>query len=79
MTRKDGKNVEFRQSYPRLKNPFYALVYAAKGPFVLYKIYNIIFEHGSDPPPLNNVKKTALFLQDGLLETIFIIKITTCL
>ena len=35
----------------RLKHPFYALVYAAKGPFVLYKIYNIIFEHGFDPPP----------------------------
>ena len=28
----------------------YALVYAAKGPFVLCKIYNIIFEHGFDPP-----------------------------
>ena len=24
--------------------------YAAKGPFVLYKINNIIFEHGNDPP-----------------------------
>ena len=34
-----------------LKYPFYALVYAAKGPFVLYKIHNIIFEHGFDPPP----------------------------
>ena len=22
-----------------------------KGPFVLYKIYNIIFEHGNNPPP----------------------------
>ena len=47
----------------RLKHPFYALVYAAKGPFVLYKIYNIIFEHGNDPPPrLNNVKKNSTFL-----------------
>ena len=46
----------------------YALVYAAKGPFVLYKIYNISFEHGNDPPPplLNIVKKTALFLHGGL-------------
>ena len=34
----------------RLKHPLYALVYAAKGPFVLYKINNIIFEHGNDPP-----------------------------
>ena len=35
-------------------------------PFVSYKICNIIFEHGKDPPPrLNNVKKTALFLRDG--------------
>ena len=43
-------------------------MYAAKGPFVLYKIHNIIFEHGFDPPPpprLNNIKKTALFLHDG--------------
>ena len=30
----------------RLKHPLYALVYAAKGPFVLYKINNIIFENG---------------------------------
>ena len=30
-----------------LKHPFYALVNAAKGPFVFYKIYNIIFEHGN--------------------------------
>ena len=54
----------------RLKYPFYALVYAAKafgkGSFVLYKIYNIIFEHGNDPAPrLNNVKKNALFLFGG--------------
>ena len=41
----------------------YALVYAAKGPFVLYKIYNISFEHGNDPPSpcLNNVKKNCPF------------------
>ena len=35
-------------------DPFYALVYAAKGPFVLYKIYNIIFEFlnmGMTPSP----------------------------
>ena len=31
-----------------------------------HQIYNIVFEHGFDPPPLlNNVKKTALFLRDG--------------
>ena len=41
----------------RLKHPFYALVYAAKGPFVLYKIHNIIFEHGN--------AKSALFLDGG--------------
>ena len=35
----------------RLKPPFYALVYAAKGRFVSYKIDNIIFEHGNAPPP----------------------------
>ena len=32
-----------------------------------HQIYNIIFEHGFDPPlppRLNNVKKTAIFLQD---------------
>ena len=49
----------------RLKHPFYASVYAAKGPFVLYKIYNIIFEHGNDPSPPRLLKKIALFLQDG--------------
>ena len=44
----------------RLKHPFYALVYAAKGPFVLYKIYNISFEHGNDlHPRLNIVKKNS--------------------
>ena len=34
----------------RLKHPFYALVYAAEVPFESYKICNIIFEHGNDPP-----------------------------
>ena len=47
----------------RLNIPFYALVYAGKGPFLLYKIHSIIFEHGNDPPPLlNNVKKNCTFL-----------------
>ena len=41
----------------RLKYPLYALVYAAKGPFVLYKIYNIIFGHGNAPPPWTKLKK----------------------
>ena len=52
----------------RLKHPFYALVYAAKEPFVLYKIHNIIFEHGFDPPPprLNNVQKNCTFLKGWL-------------
>ena len=51
----------------RLKHPFYALVYAAKGPFALYKIYNITFEHGNDPPPrLNNVQKNCTFLTGRL-------------
>ena len=49
--------------------PFHALVYAAKGPFVLYKIYNITFEHGNappSPPRLNNVKKNCTFLAGWL-------------
>ena len=45
----------------RLKHPFYAPVYAVKGPFVLYKIYNIIFEQC-----LNNVKKNCTFLAQRL-------------
>ena len=42
-----------------------------KGPlyYTKFTTYNIIFEHGNDPPShrprLNNVKKTALFLHDG--------------
>ena len=44
-----------------LKHHFYALVYAAKGPFVLYKIHNIIFEHGFDPPPFEQCSKKLHF------------------
>ena len=34
-----------------LKQPFYVLVYAAKGPLEFYIFYINIFEHGNDPPP----------------------------
>ena len=51
----------------RLKHPFYALVYAAKGLVVLYKIYNIIFEHGFDPSPLfEQCSKNCNFLSGWL-------------
>ena len=53
-----------RYVYLGLKHPFYALVYAAKGPYVLCKIHNIIFGHGKPPPRF----KTALFLSAGFLK-----------
>ena len=40
-----------------------------KGP--LYYTKYIIFEDGNDPPPLNNVKKTALFLHGGFPNASF--------
>ena len=49
----------------------YALVYAAKGPFVLYKIYNISFEHGNDPPPVWKLLKKKLHF--SYMEASFIV------
>ena len=43
----------------------FVLVYAAKGPFVLCKIYNIIFWTWEWPPVWTMLKKTALFLHGG--------------
>ena len=40
--------------------------YVAKKPFRIKEYLQQNFKHGFDrPPPLNNVKKTALFANDG--------------